>query len=150
MGVMIFLFVIIFVFALGVFCILGFVVKKYNAIARYIEIIGYVLLVTSLFWTGMVNITSDESKGSDNLILNEKLDILWYFENHKLLDKNTNEKLKDFNQLDQEWNGPVTDKKLIKLQDDIANKISYALFALSTLFIGAGRLEELLNRRRDQ
>jgi len=33
--------------------------------ARYIEIVGYVILIISLMWTGFTNVIEDESKDSE-------------------------------------------------------------------------------------
>ncbi|MED4064422.1 hypothetical protein [Priestia megaterium] len=147
---MIIAFVILLVIALLLFYLLFLVVKSIPKSARYIEIAGYAILVISLIWTSVVNTTEDISKGSEYINLNEKLNHLWYF-NADLKDfaqdKNAEDLANDYFERNNYWQENHVNGQFVHEQEEIAKKINYGLFALSSLFILVGRLEELVNKK---
>lgn len=153
MAVIIGMFFVIFVLALMIFGILVTVINNKPNSARYIELIGYAFLIISLIWTGVTNLTNDSSSSTDKIMLEEKMHVLWSFEKDKLdylTDEDINDLYEDYRALYDYINGPISDVELIKEQDKIAKNINYGLFVLSTLFIAAGRLEELLKRGKKE
>lgn len=142
------MFIFIVFISAGIFWGLLWVIKANKSSGRKIEIVGYFLLVLSLIWTLVYNSTQELSKGSESLMIEERLRVLWLYEGEKKKYYDTgnidalNDSYSDFNRYLQ---GPAFENKLIKEQEEITNKIHYGLFILSSLFIAAGRISEVLN-----
>jgi len=150
MKVIIIMFGMLLVIALLVFYLLYLVIKSIPKSARYIEIVGYVILVISLIWTGIVNTTEDISKGNEYINLNEKLNHLWYFNGDLrdfAQDKNADDLANDYFERSKYWQENYLNGQYVHEQEEVAKKINYVLFGLSTLFILVGRLEELVNKK---
>lgn len=144
------MFGMLLVIALLVFYLLYLVIKSIPKSARYIEIAGYAILVISLIWTGIVNTTEDISKGSEYINLNEKLNQLWYFNGDLrdfAQDKNADDLANDYFERSKYWQVNYLNGQSVHEQEGIAKKINYALFGLSSLFVLAGRLEDLINKK---
>jgi len=145
---MFFIFIYLLLISLGIFLLLLWVIKTDKLTARNIEFIGYLLLVVSLIWTGVYNLTQEVSRGSEFIMLDERLRVLWLYEGAKKEYYN-NENIDDLNdayyELTKHLQGPVFDNKLIKEQEDFTNKVHYGLFVLSSLFISAGRISEVFH-----
>lgn len=144
------MFGMLLVIALLVFYILFLIVKSIPRSARYIEIVGYAILVISLIWTGIVNTTEDMSKGSEYINLDEKLNQLWHFNGDLkdfTQDKNADDLANDYFEQSKYWQENNVNGQFVHEQEEIAKKISYGLFVLSSLFILVGRLEELVNKK---
>ncbi|WP_144060664.1 hypothetical protein [Exiguobacterium chiriqhucha] len=147
MAVIYFMFFIVTLVAALILVTLILTIKSKPKSARIIEIVGYVLLIVSIIWTIIVNLTTEMSADSDLLRLDEKLNVIWSFEGDKkdyIYNNNSDDLSQDYKLLHEHWTGPVFDDTLVKMQYKIVKYISYGLFALSTLFISAGRLSELL------
>lgn len=148
MYAMIFIFTLVVVLAAFIFSVLIFILKSKPISSRIIEIIGYGLLVISIIWTGIDKMMGEFASSADKFNVDEKLHILWLYEGVKNEYLNTNDVenlTQDYHKLDEHWHGPAFDFELLKKQDTIVKVISYSLFVLSTLFIAAGRLGEIIN-----
>ncbi|WP_346235745.1 hypothetical protein MKY04_09390 [Lysinibacillus telephonicus] len=145
---MIIMFIVLLSVSVGVFFILTMVVKANRITARNIEMFGYFLLVVSLIWTGIYNSTDDMVKGSEFSKLDETLKVLWSYEGDKkdyLINGDIEDLNEDYFKLTNHLQGQVFNDKLINEQAAITKKIHYGLFVLSSLFIAAGRISEVIN-----
>ena len=122
------------------------VINNNKSTARKIEFFGYLLFVVSLIWTGVHNITQEMSRGSEFIMLDERLRVLWTYEGAKkqyYTDRNIDDLNDAYYELSKHLNGPVFENNLIKEQEAFTNKTHYVLFVLSSLFIAAGRIAEV-------
>lgn len=145
---MIIMFIFLLGISVGVYFILITVIKASKITARNIEMFGYFLLVVSLIWTGIYNSTDDMVRGSEYLKLDETLKVQWSYEGDKkdfLINGDIEDLNEDYYRLTNHLRGPAFDDKFINEQAAITEKIHYGLFVLSSLFIAAGRISEVLN-----
>lgn len=144
MGAIVLLFVLTISISVIIFGVLIFVIKAMPEWAGKIEKVGYMILFISLIWTGIVNVTGDFSNNSDRLIEEERIRIIWEFEKIKIKsldEEDVDNLLHEFMVLNEQWYRLV-DNELLKKQDKIMKSISYFLFAISSIFIPAGRFAE--------
>ncbi|MEY2195754.1 hypothetical protein AB7942_23925 [Neobacillus sp. BF23-41] len=146
MGAIIFTFIILLCIAVVIMYLLVTLIKWRSNLARKIEIIGYTILIASILWTAVANMTNDMSTGSDYLILDEKLNALWFLEDKKIAYIKDGD-IGSLQEQHDRWYNDLVDLEVsseyVKKQEEIAKIISYGLFVLSTLFISAGRIGEL-------
>jgi len=145
---MILIFILLLLISAGVFIILLMLINSNKTTARNIEIFGYFLLVVSLIWTSVFNITDEMAKDSEFMMLDETLKVMWFFEGDKrdyLIDGDIDKLNDEYERLTKYFQGQVFNNETINEQKAITNKIHYGLFVFSSLFIAAGRLSEVLN-----
>lgn len=149
----IFLLFSICVVAISIFLSLAYFIRRNSKIATKVEIFGYILLVVSLLWGFIVSDTTDIANGNKDLILNEKLNILWKYEGKKArnIDDISNYQLsQEYLEDNDNWVYWNYSGDTINMQERLVNIAHYFIAGLSTVFIAAGRMSEVLDFKRNE
>ncbi|MGO5005120.1 hypothetical protein [Bacillus wiedmannii] len=149
MKVIIFMFVAVTFFVLGILYMLVLFISKRPKISTWFETFGYCLLAVSLGWSIVFNMTADMANESDKSVVNEKLDLLRMY-NGNMVNYFT---LKDsqwlseqYSTLTDTWRQIEPRSENLKKQEELVKKINSALFVLSSILIACGRGGELIEK----
>lgn len=147
LNTMIVLFISILIISCLLFRLILFFIKSKPERAIGVEISGYILLLISLLWGFVVIETENVSNGQSDIILNEKLNMLWEFEREKTRNSDTENiyaLYEEHSLIDERWLSFNESNKLIGEQEELANKLQYFIVGLSTILIASGRIGEII------
>lgn len=134
------------IIAIALFIILIIVVKIKPESAVKVEMIGYLFLTISLSWGFVVSETADIANGQSDVILNEKLNMLWNFEREKAKKTEVNDNLELYYKhydLNSNWYFLDSSGNWVNTQEEFANRTQYIIAGVSTICIASGRIGEM-------
>lgn len=147
------MFTVVALVVLAIIYIFKSIIIGFPNTAIKLEIAGYVLLAVSLGWSFLNEDLKNMSHNSDLLILNQKIDKLWYYNedlHEYIAEKDINKIRERYHQMSKHIHDLELNTQGLKKQVETSRRITGALFVLSSLLIACGRGKELIFKAKSK